>query len=65
MKTGRVSRLIEDKGFGFITAEGIDYFFHHSQCITPFKELKFKDKVQFNIDDSPKGPRAKDVDRIA
>lgn len=63
MKTGRVKKRM-DKGFGFIEADGDEYFFHTSQCVTRFDNLAAGDKVRFNTEDSPKGPRAVDVERI-
>jgi len=63
MKTGRIKKRM-DKGFGFIEANGDEYFFHTSQCITKFDSLAAGDKVKFNTEDSPKGPRAVDVEKI-
>jgi CspA family cold shock protein len=68
---GTVSRLIADKGFGFITGEdGVDYFFHRSDLGGFFDDLAAdvakgrKIKVNFDIVPSPKGPRAGNVTRI-
>ena len=58
--TGTIKQK-NDKGYGFILGEKQDYFFHTSQCITHFDHLSPGDKVEFEIEESPKGPRAKDV----
>ncbi len=60
---GTIQRLT-DKGFGFITPDGgdKDVFFHSSALVDiTFDELKTGDKVSFETEDSPKGPRAANV----
>lgn len=58
MQNGTIKKLVADRGFGFITAEdGKDYFFHRSA--TPeFDRLVGGEQVTFEIEASPKGPRA-------
>jgi len=58
MQSGTIKKLVPDRGFGFITAEdGKDYFFHRSA--TPeFDSLAGGEQVTFEIEASPKGPRA-------
>ena len=62
--TGTIKKLVSDRGFGFITGEnGKDYFFHRDG-LTPsldFDRLVGGEKVQFDIEQSPKGDRAKNV----
>ena len=63
--TGKIKRLT-DKGFGFITPDGSDkdVFFHNSALVgVSFDELRDGDAVTFEVEDSDKGPRAKDVKR--
>jgi cold shock protein len=63
--TGTIKRLT-DKGFGFITAEGLqkDLFFHSTALVgVTFDELKEGDAVSFEMEDSDKGPKAKNVQR--
>lgn len=60
---GKVKRKVTDRGFGFIENDkGKEYFFHHSQCKTPFDSINEGDKVKFEIESSPKGPRANGVE---
>lgn len=63
--TGTIKRLT-DKGFGFISAEGMekDLFFHQSSLVdVEFSELHEGDAVTFEVEDSPKGKRAANVKR--
>ena len=63
--TGTIKRLT-DKGFGFITPDGEsqDVFFHSSALVdVSYAELRTGDKVSFDMEDSPKGPRAANVRR--
>jgi len=62
--TGTIKKLVSDRGFGFITAEnGKDYFFHRDGLASSldFDRLVGGEKVQFDIEPSPKGDRAKNV----
>ena len=61
MTTGTVKKVVSDRGFGFITAEdGKDYFFHRNELQSPldFDRLTGGERVAFEIESSPKGPRA-------
>jgi CspA family cold shock protein len=63
--TGTIKRLTE-KGFGFIAQEGAekDLFFHSSALVgVGYDELQEGDAVTFDVEDSEKGPRAKNVQR--
>lgn len=56
-----------DKGFGFIKMDGSDkdIFFHFSQLQgCDFNQLQPGDMVEFDIEESPKGPQAVNI-RIA
>lgn len=61
--TGKISRLVSDKGFGFIlAANGTEYFFHSSACAAePFDSLREGQDVTFEVGQGPKGPRAEGV----
>ena len=61
---GTVKWFNSDKGFGFITPEnnGKDLFVHFSGIIgTNFRTLNEGDKVEYNMQDSDRGPSAIDV----
>lgn len=62
---GSIKRLT-DRGFGFIAPEdnSKDVFFHSEALVdVAFDELREGDKVTFEVEDSPKGPRAVNVRR--
>ena len=64
MATGTIKKLISDRGFGFITAEdGKDYFFHRDGLsgTLDFDRLTGGEKVSFDVESSPRGPRATNV----
>ena len=60
MHTGKIKKLMRDRGFGFISdTDGREVFFHQSGLVgTQFDSLQEEQKVQFEIEKSPKGPRA-------
>ena len=63
MIEGTVKWFNESKGFGFLSQEGgPDVFVHHSEIRTEgYRTLDEGQKVQFEVVDSPKGPRAANV----
>jgi cold shock protein len=59
--TGTVKKVVSDRGFGFITGDDAkEYFFHRGALDTAldFDRLVGGEKVEFEIEQSPKGPRA-------
>jgi len=59
---GRITRIVTDRGFGFIGAEGQDYFFHMTALANrTFDTIEVGDPVEFSITDRGRGPRAQDV----
>jgi CspA family cold shock protein len=64
LTTGTIKKLVSDRGFGFISAEdGKEYFFHR-EGLAPsldFDRLAGGERVQFDIEQGPKGPRARNV----
>jgi CspA family cold shock protein len=65
--TGTVKWFNDTKGFGFITPESgsKDCFVHHSAIQGEgFKSLAEGDKVEFDVVDEPKGPKAQNVVRV-
>jgi CspA family cold shock protein len=59
---GTIKKLVSDRGFGFIAAEdGQDHFFHLSDLNVAFEDVHEGDQVQFDPEQSARGPRAKQV----
>jgi CspA family cold shock protein len=60
---GTVKWFNDAKGFGFIAREQGDDVFVHFSAITGsgFKSLKEDQKVEFSVEQGPKGLQAKDV----
>ncbi len=61
MTTGTIKKLVSERGFGFIAAEdGKEYFFHRGGLEAPldFDRLAGGERVSFEVEASPKGPRA-------
>jgi cold shock protein len=64
MATGTIKKVVSDRGFGFIAAEdGKDYFFHRDglDSSLDFDRLSGGEKVTFEVEASPRGPRATKV----
>ena len=63
MIEGTVKWFNESKGFGFLSQEGgPDVFVHHTEIRSEgYRTLNEGQKVQFEVVDSPKGPRAANV----
>ena len=61
---GTVKWFNDQKGFGFITPEdgSKDLFVHHSSILADgFKTLAENQQVEFDVEESDKGPRAGNV----
>lgn len=61
---GTIRRIVADKGFGFIAADGSrqEFFFHLSSCTAvEFTSLREGQRVTFEPTMGQKGPRAEQV----
>jgi cold shock protein len=65
MPRGKIKKLVQDKGFGFIQGEKEDIFFHHTTVADGgFDVLEIGQEVEFALDGQGKdgkGPRAASV----
>jgi cold shock CspA family protein len=68
MSQGKITKLVSDRGFGFISADKQEVFFHHSVVADgAFDTLKIGQEVEYQIEDGGgsdrrgKGPRAASV----
>jgi CspA family cold shock protein len=63
MHTGKVKKLIRDRGFGFILdTDGREVFFHRSSLVgSDFDSIREEQAVEFDVEQSDKGPRAVNV----
>jgi CspA family cold shock protein len=64
MTTGTIKKVISERGFGFIAAaDAKEYFFHRDglDSSLDFDRLVGGEQVSFEIEASPKGPRASQV----
>ena len=59
---GTVKKWLEFRGFGFIQVEGQDdeVFVHHTE-LNAVSSLSSGQKVEFEVEDTPKGPQAINV----
>lgn len=66
MQTGTVKWFNGSKGYGFITTEkGEDVFVHYNSIVgNGYKSLDEGEKVQFEVQEGPKGLQATNVSRL-
>ena len=66
-KTGKIKWFNDAKGFGFVTPDdgSKDVFVHFSSIQGEgFKSLAEGDKIEFDVQESEKGPKAANVRKI-
>lgn len=63
MHTGKIKKLVRERGFGFISdADGTEVFFHKSSLLeSQFDSLNENQEVEFETRKSPKGASAVNV----
>ena len=63
---GSVKMFNKEKGYGFIrTEDGKDVFFHHSSILMDgYKTAETGEPVDFEVEDSDRGPRAKNIKKL-
>ena len=63
MPEGRIKKIIHDRGFGFVRGDdGNEVFFHRTELTTvDFDSLEEGQPVSYEVVNSPKGPRARNL----
>ena len=68
MPQGTIKKIVSDRGFGFISGDRQDVFFHHSSVVeVTFDDLQEGQPVEYEIESEEdprrrgKGPRASQV----
>ena len=66
MPQGVIKKMVMDRGFGFISSDGVDVFFHHSSVADGgFDNLQENQTVEYEVEEGGggrgKGPRAASV----
>lgn len=62
MAQGKIKKIVADKNFGFIEANGKELFFHSSAVQgVSFDQLREGQTVEITVGQGPKGPRADSV----
>jgi CspA family cold shock protein len=67
MANGTVKWFSNDKGYGFITSDesGKDLFVHHTAVAgTGYKSLTEGERVSYETEAGPKGPKAVNVQQL-
>ncbi len=60
MHTGKIKKVVRERGFGFISdTDGRELFFHQSSLVdVGIDAVDSEQSVEFEVEDSEKGPRA-------
>jgi CspA family cold shock protein len=67
MHTGKIKKIVQGRGFGFISDnDGRELFFHQSEIQgSDFNNLKDGQSVQFDVENTAKGPRATNISLVS
>jgi CspA family cold shock protein len=62
MENGTIANVRDDRGYGFLRSDGVDYFFHRNDLVgLEFDQQLVERRVTFNIVESGRGPRAANI----
>ncbi len=63
MHSGKIKKLVHDRGFGFILdTDGRELFFHRNSLVdVQFSELSERQEVEYEVEKTAKGPSAVNV----
>jgi CspA family cold shock protein len=63
---GTVKMFNKEKGYGFISGDDhVDYFFHYSALVMDnYKTAETGEHVEFDVQQSERGPRAANIKKI-
>lgn len=66
MQSGHIKKIVPDRGFGFVRGtNGIEVFFHRTETAAAFDDLQEGDEVTYDIAESAKGPRARNLKKAS
>ena len=67
MPAGRITKITPDRGFGFVRADdGAEAFFHRTEVtLVDFDSLEEGEQVTFDVVESPKGPRVRNLRKVS
>jgi len=63
MHTGKIKKIVGERGFGFISdTDGREVFFHQTSLVeVKFSDLSEGQEVEFDVQKTAKGPSATNV----
>lgn len=63
MPTGKISGIVKRNGYGFVETDSDPRIFFHQRWLegVRFRELRVGDEVIFQLDQGPRGPRARNL----
>jgi CspA family cold shock protein len=59
---GKIKKIVTDKGYGFVSGDRGDVFFHCSSVVgAQFEQLQEGQSVEYQVEEDKRGPRATSV----